>query len=153
VDDTPCPRCGTPNAIDANFCPVCGEVLPERGDRSVDSTEVHTAVVPVIDLDQMGMVVVTSGSTAGARYAITEAITTLGRHPDSSVFLDDVTVSRRHAEIHLDGARHELTDAGSLNGTYVNGTRVDSVVLAEGDQLQIGKFKLVFVLGVPAGDE
>jgi pSer/pThr/pTyr-binding forkhead associated (FHA) protein len=80
-------------------------------------------------------------------------VTTIGRHPDSSVFLDDVTVSRRHAEIRLSGSEHELRDAGSLNGTYVNGKRVDTVVLAEGDQVQIGKFKLVFVLGVPGGDD
>src|SRR5436305_1546918 len=99
-----CPQCGSPNSVDANFCAVCGTSLPDRGQgvddvigsvrAGLDLTDVNTAVNTAIDLDQMGMVVVTSGSTAGARYAITEPLTTIGRHPDSSIFLDDVTVSR-----------------------------------------------------------
>jgi len=151
MDDVLCPQCGTPNALDSNFCSVCGLALPERDEG--DHTATHPAIV-VADLpDEMGMVVITSGPAAGSRYAISGQVTMLGRHPDSTVFLDDVTVSRRHAEIRADAGRYVISDVGSLNGTYVNGSRVDSVELAEGDQVQIGKFKLVFVLGVPSGDE
>jgi len=151
MDDLLCPQCGTPNPLDSNFCSVCGIALPEAS--GADHTAVHPAVSVDPGPDEMGMVVVTSGRSAGSRYAISGQVTVLGRHPDSTVFLDDVTVSRRHAEIRFDGGRYVISDGGSLNGTYVNGSRVDSVELAEGDQVQIGKFKLVFVLGVPSGEE
>jgi pSer/pThr/pTyr-binding forkhead associated (FHA) protein len=74
-------------------------------------------------------------------------VTTAGRHPGSDIFLDDVTVSRRHAEFRRDDGRFSIYDAGSLNGTYVNQRRVESTELANGDELQIGKFKLTFYTG------
>ncbi len=74
-------------------------------------------------------------------------MTTAGRHPDSDIFLDDVTVSRRHAEIVVVGDGFLVRDVGSLNGTYVNRERIDEAPLANGDELQIGKFKLVFLQG------
>ena len=70
-----------------------------------------------------------------------------GRHPDSDIFLDDVTVSRRHAEFRLESSEFQVVDVGSLNGTYVNREPVDSAVLANGDEVQIGKFRLVFLTG------
>lgn len=89
--------------------------------------------------------VVKRGSKAGSRYLVAGAFTTIGRHPDSDIFLDDVTVSRRHAEVHRDGDAILLNDAGSLNGTYLNRTRIESSSLRSGDEVQIGKFKLLFL--------
>jgi pSer/pThr/pTyr-binding forkhead associated (FHA) protein len=81
----------------------------------------------------------------GARITLAEAMTTVGRHPESDLFLDDITVSRRHAEIGYNAGRYQIRDVGSLNGTYVNRQRVDEVWLEPGDEVQIGKFKLVFM--------
>ena len=89
--------------------------------------------------------VVKKGAKAGTRYLVTGSFTTIGRHPESDIFLDDVTVSRRHAEVHLDGDAVLLNDAGSLNGTYLNRARIESSSLRSGDEVQIGKFKLVFL--------
>jgi len=93
------------------------------------------------------MLVVTRGPNAGSRFLLDRPVTTAGRHPDSDILLDDVTVSRRHVEFRLDESRNwTVTDVGSLNGTYVNRQPVDSpVVLANNDALQIGKFRLVFL--------
>ena len=94
-----------------------------------------------------GMLLVRKGPNAGSRYVLDAEVTRAGRHPDSDIFLDDITVSRRHAEItrHSDG--YVLRDVGSLNGTYVNRDRVEESKLSHGDELQIGKFKLVFLTG------
>ncbi|GAB4098693.1 FHA domain-containing protein [Sinomonas halotolerans] len=87
-----------------------------------------------------------SGPNAGARFLLDSDVTTAGRHPDADIFLDDVTVSRRHAEFRRAGSGFEVVDAGSLNGTYVNHDRVDSVALRTGAEVQIGKFRLTFYL-------
>jgi pSer/pThr/pTyr-binding forkhead associated (FHA) protein len=78
-------------------------------------------------------------------------VVTAGRHPDSEIFLDDVTVSRRHAEFHREGETFTVSDVGSLNGTYVNRDRIDRVLLNDGDEVQIGKFRLVFFAGHAGG--
>jgi pSer/pThr/pTyr-binding forkhead associated (FHA) protein len=106
-----------------------------------------------IDLDELppgvGMLVVTRGPNSGSRYALDDPLVTAGRHPDSVIFLDDITVSRRHAEVrHLEGG-YQVADVGSLNGTYLNRERVESAMLADGDELQIGTFKLLFLAGRP----
>ena len=88
----------------------------------------------------------------GTRFLLDQAITSAGRHPDSDIFLDDVTVSRRHAEFRLENNEFHVVDVGSLNGTYVNREPVDSAVLANGDEVQIGKFRLVFLTGPKQGD-
>lgn len=90
---------------------------------------------------------VNQGAKAGARYALDSDVVTVGRDPSSDIFLDDITVSRRHAEVARDGARYSIRDVGSLNGTYVNRRLVDQGELNEGDEVQVGKFKLVFVHG------
>lgn len=99
------------------------------------------------------LLVVKRGPNAGSRFLLDQAITSAGRHPDSDIFLDDVTVSRRHAEFRLENTEFQVVDVGSLNGTYVNREPVDSAVLANGDEVQIGKFRLVFLTGPKQGDE
>lgn len=91
------------------------------------------------------LLVVKRGPNAGSRFLLDRATTTVGRHPESDIFLDDVTVSRRHAEFRLsDDGTCEVVDVGSLNGTYVNREPKDSATLSSGDEVQIGKFRLVF---------
>jgi pSer/pThr/pTyr-binding forkhead associated (FHA) protein len=152
-----CPRCGHRNPLGSKFCSSCGAAL--------DSGEPHTTMsvtVPLdstmeeveIELDELppgvGMLVVTRGPNSGSKYALDEPLVTAGRHPDSVIFLDDITVSRRHAEVRqrADGG-YEVADVGSLNGTYLNRERVESAALKDGDELQIGTFKLLFLAGRP----
>jgi pSer/pThr/pTyr-binding forkhead associated (FHA) protein len=98
------------------------------------------------------LLVVKRGPNAGSRFLLDQPTTSAGRHPDSDIFLDDVTVSRRHAEFRLENAEFQVVDVGSLNGTYVNREPVDSAVLANGDEVQIGKFRLVFLTGPKTDD-
>lgn len=91
-----------------------------------------------------GSLVITRGPGPAGRFLLADDVVAAGRHPDSAVFLDDVTVSRRHAEIRWLDDEYWIIDAGSLNGTYVNGTQVESLPLSSGDQIQIGKFRLTF---------
>jgi len=101
-------------------------------------------VVPVGDLPtDSAVLIVRSGTQAGDRFTLSDGVTHLGRHPDSEIMLDDITVSRRHVEIERTDEGYVVSDAGSLNGTYLNQERVDRAVLHHGDELQIGKFRLV----------
>jgi hypothetical protein len=149
-DGVVCPRCSVENPPGANFCTACGADLPVEDEDS-------TGRFPQVGVDvpgdgEVGQLVVTRGATAGARYALSSGITSIGRHPESDVFLDDVTVSRRHAEVaRTPEGLYLLRDAGSLNGTYLDGERVDEVALREGAQIQVGKFRLVFVIGELGG--
>ncbi|MEJ4112556.1 oxoglutarate dehydrogenase inhibitor Odhl [Corynebacterium kroppenstedtii] len=93
------------------------------------------------------LLVVKRGPNAGSRFLLDQPTTTAGRHPDSDIFLDDVTVSRRHAEFRKNGNQFEVVDVGSLNGTYVNREPKNSSELSNGDEIQIGKFRLVFLNG------
>ena len=98
----------------------------------------------------LALLVIERGPNAGSRLLLEKAITSAGRHPHSDIFLDDVTVSRRHAEFRLiENGVVEIVDVGSLNGTYVNREPVDSAVLNHGDEVQLGKFRLVFLSGGP----
>jgi pSer/pThr/pTyr-binding forkhead associated (FHA) protein len=102
-----------------------------------------------VTLDELsasiGMLVVKRGPNAGSKFVLDSQVTKAGRHPDSDIFLDDVTVSRRHAEVVHGNDGYLLRDVGSLNGTYLNRERIETEVpLSNGDELQIGKFKLVF---------
>lgn len=97
-----------------------------------------------------GLLVVKRGSNAGSRFLLDQPTTTVGRHPESDILLDDVTVSRRHAEFRLDNGEFEVVDVGSLNGTYVNREPKNSEKLSTGDEIQIGKFRLVFLAGPKA---
>jgi hypothetical protein len=100
----------------------------------------------------MALLIVRRGPNAGARFLLEHDVTTSGRHPDSDIFLDDVTVSRRHAEFHRGVSGFSVRDVGSLNGTYVNRERVESATLNSGDEVQIGKFRLVFIAGPRVAD-
>lgn len=93
------------------------------------------------------LLIVKRGPNAGSRFLLDQATTTAGRHPESDIFLDDVTVSRRHAEFRINEDEFMVVDLGSLNGTYVNREPKDSEILHNGDEIQIGKFRLVFITG------
>jgi pSer/pThr/pTyr-binding forkhead associated (FHA) protein len=97
------------------------------------------------------MLVVKRGPNVGSRFLLDQPVTTAGRHPASDIFLDDITVSRRHAEFRRESNQFRLVDMGSLNATYVNRQPVDSAVLANGDEIQIGKFRLLFLAGPAEG--
>ena len=97
------------------------------------------------------LLVVLRGPNAGSRFLLDNDFTSAGRHPDSDIFLDDVTVSRRHAEFYRHGDRFTVRDVGSLNGTYVNRERIEEAELFGGDEVQIGKFRLLFMTRSPGG--
>lgn len=156
ADQVFCNRCGHGNPLGANFCSSCGGALEHRrGEDSTISFHPDPALEGAddvgLDLEEIpagvGALVVKRGRNAGSRYVLDADLTTAGRHPDSDIFLDDVTVSRRHVEIVRSGRDYLVRDAGSLNGTYLNRNRVDDTPLRDGDELQIGSFKLVFVHG------
>ncbi|MEV7469883.1 FHA domain-containing protein [Streptomyces kronopolitis] len=166
-----CTRCGSRNAEASRFCSNCGAPLrpgvqPERasettstisisGLEAYDSEATGQNLSPslspeaqaAVDALPLGsaLLVVRRGPNSGSRFLLDGELTTAGRHPQGDIFLDDVTVSRRHVEFRRgpDGL-FTVADVGSLNGTYVNRERIDSVVLANGDEVQIGKFRLVF---------
>ena len=150
-----CNQCGHRNPPDSSFCSSCGSPLDSLDDRTITLTAVDPlqdapgpeddVVVAVGELpDSIGVLIVRAGAQAGARFPLVDAMTQLGRHPDSEISLDDITVSRRHAQIERTPDGYVVSDAGSLNGTYVNQERIDRTVLRHGDELQIGKFRLVF---------
>ena len=163
-----CSQCGSQNSDNARFCSQCGTPLapptepsPEQG--ADDSTATMTFGVPgkteadertslnaadaaAVDALPAGsaLLVVQRGPGAGSRYLLDTDLSTVGRHPESDIFLDDITVSRRHVEFRRDGERFRVHDVGSLNGTYLNGDRVDDAGLQNGDEVRIGKFRLIF---------
>ena len=108
-----------------------------------DLTDVELEAIGALPA-RSALLLVRSGPTAGARYLLDADVTTVGRHPEADIFFDDVTVSRRHAEITRTGTSFELVDQRSLNGTYVNGERVDRSALVDGSELRVGKFRLNF---------
>jgi pSer/pThr/pTyr-binding forkhead associated (FHA) protein len=165
VADVYCNNCGHRNPVGSNFCSSCGAILETAPSESTTITFHPTApsdpvegVEAELEVDRsdlpidLAVLVVTRGPNAGSRFTVTEPVTTAGRHPESDIFLDDVTVSRRHAEIVAGVEGFRVRDVGSLNGTYLNRERIEEAALVNGDELQIGKFKLVFFLGEPAGE-
>jgi pSer/pThr/pTyr-binding forkhead associated (FHA) protein len=130
----------------------CGEMLDGRAAEHEERTATFDPAVDTVQwsgddeaLEPVAMLMVQRGPKRGSRIALDREVITVGRHPESDIFLDDITVSRRHAELHKVGPGFEVIDVGSLNGTYVNKDRVEKALLANGDELQIGKFKLVYV--------
>jgi len=154
VGSITCPRCGHDNPQPSNFCSSCGADLGRHDDHTTATVAVPVEGAPEdvqVDVDElpagMGMLVVTRGPNSGSRFALEHDVTTAGRHPESTIFLDDITVSRRHAEIHRSSDGYRVVDVGSLNGTYLNRERVEEADLQDGDELQIGTFKLLFLAG------
>ena len=156
-----CNACGHRNPLGANFCSSCGAIL-EPTDEDSTTVTFHPDVPSdapdedvSVDLDELqpgtGMLVVRRGPKGGSRFVLSGETTTAGRHPASDIFLDDITVSRRHAEIARVGAGYVVRDVGSLNGTYLNRHRIEESPISSGDELQVGKFKLAF-FARPAGD-
>ncbi|WP_307063265.1 MULTISPECIES: FHA domain-containing protein [unclassified Streptomyces] len=166
-----CSRCGNRNAENSRFCSNCGAPLragavPERpsettstisisGLEAYDSETTGQTQMPMLSPEAQAAVdalplgsallVVRRGPNSGSRFLLDSELTTAGRHPQSDIFLDDVTVSRRHVEFRrTPEGTFTVADVGSLNGTYVNRERIDQVALANGDEVQIGKYRLVF---------
>jgi hypothetical protein len=161
-----CTGCGEANPEGARFCSQCGTPIlrGQGGDRLTDTTSTISiagtelaeefgddsdADAAALDALPPGtaLLVVRRGPNAGSRFLLDSDLTLVGRHPDSDIFLDDVTVSRRHAEFYRQGGRFTVRDVGSLNGTYVNRERIEDAELGGGDEVQIGKFRLVFLIG------
>lgn len=164
-----CTQCGHENPDSSRFCAQCGHALSRSNEVPTGET---TKVIPRVGgedsselpeisedaQDQPGasgvmeslpagsaLLVVKRGPNAGSRFLLDRPVTTAGRHPDSQIFLDDVTVSRRHVEFVREANGFTVRDVGSLNGTYVNREPIDTAVLSGGDEVQIGKFRLVFL--------
>jgi len=157
-----CNQCRHQNPAGANFCSSCGAALesPPGDDTTITFAPVEGAgdvaeeelTVSLGEMhENMAMVVVKRGPNAGSKFTLDHDVTRAGRHPKSDIFLDDITVSRRHVEIVRQADGYIVRDVGSLNGTYLNRERIDEAELTQGDELQIGKFKLVFFSG-PAGE-
>jgi pSer/pThr/pTyr-binding forkhead associated (FHA) protein len=146
-----CTNCGHPNRDDARFCAECGHPLQEDVTVTLPPTEAEEEVheefpFPHDELETgQALLLVKRGPNAGSTFLLDQGTTTVGRSTEGDVFLDDVTVSRKHAifERRADGAWF-VRDVGSLNGTYVNGEQVDETKLASGDEVQIGRFKVTF---------
>src|SRR3954470_10048600 len=167
-----CTACGHQNPDSARFCSQCGTKLVQNepageGQQTQDPTAtmsfrppaaeqaeerpLNAADAAAVDALPAGsaLLVVQRGPSAGSRFLLDTDVVSAGRHPDSEIFLDDVTVSRRHAEFRRGPDGFRVHDVGSLNGTYVNRERIDDVVLQGGDEVQIGKCRLVFCAGQP----
>jgi pSer/pThr/pTyr-binding forkhead associated (FHA) protein len=148
-----CPECGFQNPEAANYCSKCGALLV-RDDSGAETTQTFTpdetsndAAEALEDLGVKGpaLVVRSGGGRAGETFHPSSERTTIGRSPDCEIFLDDVTVSRRHAVLLQRDGKFVIEDLGSLNGTYLNRRRIESGELEDGDELQIGKYRLTFL--------
>jgi pSer/pThr/pTyr-binding forkhead associated (FHA) protein len=161
-----CTPCGHENADDSRFCAQCGAALAQGGIGEsttmilkVDGDEITTdsdlaeatadAQARAAESLPAGsaLLVVKRGPNDGSRFLLDRDVTTVGRHPDSDILFDDITVSRRHVEFHREGGGFSVHDAGSLNGTYVNRKPVAVATLTGGDEAQIGKFRLLYLPG------
>lgn len=147
-----CHNCGTRNPTGANFCGACGNTLQtaDVNETTISfmpealGNESEEIAYPIDEIEEgKAVLVVKKGPEAGTNFFLEKDVVTCGRDAESDIFLDDVTVSRRHAEIRRDAGGFAIVDSDSLNGTFVNRNRVDQAPLNNGDEIQIGKFKLV----------
>ena len=148
-----CPECGFQNPETANYCSRCGAALLVAGAGGettmtfdvAEEGEGEETLLQSLGITGPALVVRSGGGMAGQSFQPGDGRTLVGRSPECQIFLDDVTVSRRHAEIVGDGDTFTVRDLGSLNGTYVNRKRIESAVLANDDEVQIGKYRLTFL--------
>jgi hypothetical protein len=151
-----CPECAFLNVDGANYCSKCGAFLgqgPAETDSSTTATYrigetgelIAVDLEDVVEDDGAALVIRAGGGRVGESFPVAGERLSIGRRPDCDIFLDDVTVSRDHALLVARGDAFHIDDLGSLNGTYVNRTRIDSHKLADGDEIQIGKYKLTFL--------
>jgi hypothetical protein len=145
-----CPECGFQNPEAANYCARCGAHLTagEAGDetQTFDPGELEEADAALEDaMEGPALVVRSGGGRAGESFRAQGERTSIGRSPDCDIFLDDVTVSRKHAVMVADGGKFRIEDQGSLNGTFVNRKRIESAELENGDEVQVGKYRLTFL--------
>ncbi len=147
-----CPECGFQNPETANYCSRCGALLVvETGVETTLSFDVDAeaedgeSLLATLGITGPALVVRSGGGMAGQPFQPGEGRTLVGRSPECDIFLDDVTVSRRHAEILREGDEFTIRDLGSLNGTYVNKKRIESTALQDDDEVQIGKYRLTFL--------
>lgn len=149
-----CPECGFTNAEGANYCTKCGAFLGEPAGDGGDTTEAYqvddAGELHPVELEEVveegaTLVIRSGGGRAGEVFSLGGERMTIGRSPDAEVFLDDVTVSRNHALLVRRRDGLYIDDLGSLNGTYVNRHRIESHKLANGDELQVGKYKLTYL--------
>ena len=149
-----CPECGFANAEGANYCQKCGAFLAEAAGGEGDTTASYqldeTGELKPVDIEQVSgegatLAIRSGGGRAGEVFAVAGEKMTIGRSPDAEVFLDDVTVSRNHALLVRRRDGLYVDDLGSLNGTYVNRRRIESHKLTNGDELQVGKYKLTYI--------
>lgn len=157
--DVFCNNCGHRNTEGSNFCSSCGSPLEHATSEPAtitfnldqSNTTGEEFEVKVDEVAAPGVLIATRGPNAGSEFALDPEHTTIGRHPDSDIFLDDVTVSRRHVEVERSGDGYIVRDVGSLNGTYLNREGIEGDhPLRNGDELQVGLFKLVYVAGTEA---
>ena len=158
-----CPECGFVNAEGANYCSRCGAFLAAKRERSGRSGPAGEPATATYRIDETGelvpvdvghvvadegaaLVIRAGGGRVGESFPLNADRMTIGRRPDSNIFLDDVTVSRDHALLVRRSGDYYLDDLGSLNGTFVNRRRVDRAELTDGDELQIGKYRLTFLM-------
>jgi hypothetical protein len=148
-----CPECGFQNPEAANYCAKCGALLV-KDEPGAETTQTYTpeevddenSPLDEIAAEGPALVVRSGGGRAGEHFSPQGERTTIGRSPDNDIFLDDVTVSRKHAVMSQNGDRFQIEDLGSLNGTFVNRRRIESSTrLESGDEVQIGKYRLSFI--------
>jgi FHA domain-containing protein/zinc ribbon protein len=146
-----CSECGFQNPEAANYCSRCGALLT-KGEASGETTQAFSAeeVGDHLDQEDFGLegpalVVRSGGGRAGESFRPAGERTRIGRSPDCDIFLDDVTVSRNHAVLLVRDGKYYVEDQGSLNGTFVNRHRIESAPLEEGDELQVGKYRMTFI--------
>jgi hypothetical protein len=146
-----CPECGFQNPESANYCARCGALIVKEGQPDTTMTytpedgELDTGELEELGVERPALVVRSGGGRTGETFHPEGAETTIGRSPDCGIFLDDVTVSRRHAVLHERDGRYIIEDQGSLNGTFLNRRRIESAELSDGDELQVGKYRLTFL--------